>query len=150
MVRRFLLILALLLGLMRADATQIVHESLESVLQKSRAAVVVEVLSVSKPRVDGYWQNVDFQARSIRTLFGDQQLAQKLTCRYAQGLPHRRGDMAVSPLVTGSGLEFGLKKGDRVIVLIGAREGASELVDVLRVEPLSSEPAIQQHQKSAG
>jgi argonaute-like protein implicated in RNA metabolism and viral defense len=150
MTRRFLVLLALSLGLMRADATQIVHESLESVLQKSRAAVVVEVTSVSEPRVDGYWQNVDFQARSIRTLFGDRQPAQRLACRYAQGLPHRRGDMAVSPLITGSGLEFRLKKGDQVIVLIGAREGATEVVDVLRVEPLSSEPAIQKHQKSGG
>lgn len=148
MTRRFLVILVLSLGLMRAGATEPLPESLESVLQKSRAAVVVEVTSVSEPQTDGVWQNVDFEARSIRTLFGDRQPDQRMACRYGQGLLHR-GDMTVFPLFTGSGLELELKKGDRVIVLIGDREGASDLVDVLRVEPLSSEPAIQKHQAAS-
>src|SRR6185503_19597723 len=131
--------------LMEVQAMQIKYEPLESVLRKSRAAVVVDVISISMPQVEGYWQSIEFQATSTRALFGDGQPEQTLACRYSQGLPHRRGDMDVSPLVTGSGLEFRMKQGDRVIILLGGSEGESERITVLRIEPLSSAVTIQEH-----
>ncbi len=127
---------------------QIKYEPLESVVQKSRAALVVDIISVSPFQEDGYWQSIEFHATSTSKLFGDEPLGQELDCRYWQGIPHRRGDRAVFPLVTGSGLEFGLKKGDRMIVLLREPEGEDELIEVLRVEPISRARIIQEQKNS--
>jgi hypothetical protein len=119
----------------RADAMQIVHQSLEAVLGQAGAAVLVEVESVAAPVRQGFEARVDFDARPLATLFGPARGGAALALTYAQGVPHHRGQTAVSPLVSGSGMEFDLKPGDRVIVLLGAGESDMKRLTALRVEP---------------
>src|ERR1700732_3099441 len=78
----------------------------------------------------------------VEPLFGDELARQSLACSYRQGLVHRRGDMVVAPLISGSGIEFGIKSGDRVILLIEAGVDESGSCNVLRIEPLERRDAI--------
>jgi hypothetical protein len=70
----------------------------------------------------------------VRTLFGKSVGERELDCRYAQGKPHHRGELAVSPLISGSGMEFATKPGDRVILLLGAADAPGDACMVLRME----------------
>jgi len=147
MKKLWLGLLIFVAGLSAVNATQIFHESIEAVLQKTQIAMAVEVTSVSPPRKEGYWKTVDFRAVSTRVLFGDRKKGEKLRCRYSQGMPHLRGSMGVSPLVTGSGMEFNLKKGDHLILLIADGENELKTLHVLRVEPLAMAQWIKKHKK---
>jgi hypothetical protein len=137
-----------LLGSQEAAATQIVHEPLESVLRKTEAAMVVEVLAVSPAQAEGIWQSVEFRARPGRLLFGARSACAAPVYRYVQGLPHQRGTTMVSPLVTGSGLELALAPGRRVIVLLGAADPGAAHCQVLRVEPPDQARRIQKQKKA--
>jgi hypothetical protein len=132
---------AILFG--QANAMQIVHKSLDAVLSEADAALVVEVDAVSEQVKEGFWVHVDFDARPLKTLFGSVESADTLLLTYYQGMPHYRGNTPVSPLVSGSGLEFNLKKGDHVIVLLKANDLRAGRLSVLRVEPLTQLKAIQ-------
>jgi hypothetical protein len=125
-----------------ALAMQIHHQPLDSVLEKTRLALVAEIRTVSEPRRDGFWVQVDLTAAPVRVLFGSLDQARPLACTYAQGLPHRRGKTDVSPLVSGSGLEFRMKEGDRVILLVSQPASAGGACTLLRVEPLENEKRI--------
>lgn len=130
-------------------AMQIVHESLENVLLRTRAAVVADVLAASQ-RIDGpYWRELTLHARIVKTLFGEGQEQQSLSCQYSEGRPHKRGETSVSPLVSGSGAEFSLKKGDRVILLLANTGDDVKECRVLRVEALQNEEVINRHRRRA-
>ncbi|WP_313914466.1 hypothetical protein [Tahibacter sp.] len=98
-------------------AGRAVHESLDSVLARTDRAVVVRVLSVRKA-ADRFAREIEIEATPQEMLIGQLPNDATLYCRYAEGVVHRRGDATVSPLVSGSGEEFDLRRGDQVILLL--------------------------------
>jgi len=120
----------------------IIYRTLDEVLNKAEAALIVEIDSVSEPIKRGFLVHVDFDARPIKTLFGSVESGESLSLTYSEGRPYYQGRTR-SPLVSGSGLEFGLKKGDRVIVLLEAKDSRVERLPVLRVEPITQLKTIQ-------
>jgi hypothetical protein len=117
-------------------AGRAVHESLDSVLVRTDRAVVVRVLSVRKLPADRFARAIEIEATPQEMLIGQLPDDATLYCRYAEGVVHRRGDATVSPLVSGSGEEFGVRRGEQVILLLapaqpaetpaGAREVAAD------------------------
>ena len=132
----------------QVSATQIHHQSLDEVLSEADIALAVEIGSVSEPEKNGYLRHVDFDARLLKTLFGSMESGESLSLTYHQVMPHFRGNTGVSPLVSGSGLEFNLKKGDHVIVLLKANDTCEGRLSVLRVEPITQLEAIQRKRNS--
>lgn len=134
--RVFLGIPLLVLGLpARARGTQIGREPLDEVLKRTTVALVGELARVGAPVVQGIWREVTFTVKPVRTVLGTLP-ATTLVCRYAEGMPHKRGEAMVSPLVSGSGLEFRAKRGERVILLLSeAMVGKARTL--LRIEPLA-------------
>jgi len=94
-----------------------VHESLDSVLARTDRAVVVRVLSVHKA-ADRFARAIEIEATPQEMLIGYLPDDSTLFCRYAEGVVHRRGDATVSPLVSGSGEEFDVRRGEQVILLL--------------------------------
>lgn len=139
MNRRAFLGILVLLGLKsRAMASMIVHETLEKVLKRTAVALVVDVEKVGPVEQNGIWREVELKVKPVRLLFGrSDPKARAFSCRYSEGVPHKRGEVTVSPLVSGSGHELHVKKGDRVIVLLAERS-ADQPQSLLRIEPLSS------------
>jgi hypothetical protein len=111
------------------------YESLDRVLARTRVAIVAEIGRVEETRLGDIAREIAFSATPFETIFGSDVPFGPLDCRYRQGLVHRRGDLTVAPLISGSGIEFRVKPGDRVILLIGVAEGA-ESCNVLRIERL--------------
>ncbi|MEO8153127.1 MAG: hypothetical protein ABI605_08670 [Rhizobacter sp.] len=116
-------------------------ESLEQVIKGTRLAVVAGVTKVSTRCEGAAWKVLEFQAKVVRTLFGEPRLA-LLRCTYEEGQPHHRGQTTVSPRVTGSGIEFNVKAGDRMVLLIEHTPTSENDCRVLRIEPLSSEQLV--------
>lgn len=132
----------ILLGLAAGSAASPVsREPLQAVLARAQSVVVVEVAGVGERQREGYWQWLTLQARPLRTLSGPAPTVSLLHCRHAQGMPHRRGDSEVWPLLSGSGMEFDLRRGETVILLIAAAASPGDC-EILRVEPLHNEAAI--------
>lgn len=107
------------------------YEYLEAVLSRTEVAVVVKIENVGIPKVEGYYRDIEVTARPLKVLFGkiDDRVR---TYTYSEGLPHVRGTAKVSPLVSGSGQEFSLKKGAEVILMLSAD------MSLLRVESLEN------------
>jgi hypothetical protein len=82
------------------------------------------------------------QASVVATVFGKNIMTPTLHCRYMQGLPHQRGNLNVSPLVSGSGMEFSVATGDRIILMIERAPADPNDCHVLRIELLKNEPLI--------
>jgi hypothetical protein len=95
------------------------HKSLEEVLSKASTALIVRVFRVSEPVAHGLFVRREFFVDCERILLGKKK-KNRFSCAYEQGLPHRRGQMQVSPLVSGSGFEMTLKKGDRAVFLLAS------------------------------
>lgn len=115
--------------------------SLEDAIGRSRLAVVVEIAAI-KYEVSPMWRVQALQAAPLKTLFGKPVTTPLLTCRYSEGRAHLRGETRVSPLVTGSGMEFSIKPKDRVILLIADEEPGSSGCEVVRIESMTNEGAI--------
>jgi hypothetical protein len=107
------------------------HKSLEEVISGTSTILIVRVLRVDEPATHGFFLKQEFFVGCERVLLGKIR-KNWFPCVYEQGMPHRRGQMQVSPLVSGSGLETTLKKGDRAVFLF-ASDGT-----LLRAEPLES------------
>jgi len=116
-------------------------ESLEQVIKKTRLAVVANASDVSTRREGTAWKVLEFRADVVKTIFGGPAPA-VLRCIYEEGQPHRRGQTAVSPRVTGSGIEFDIQAGDRVVLLIEHAPAHENDCRALRIEPLSSEELV--------
>jgi hypothetical protein len=122
----------------RAVASTIVHETLETVLKTTTVALVADVQKVGPVEKQGIWRELELSVKPVRILFGKlDDKAKAFSCRYSEGAPHTRGGTMVSPLVSGSGYEFQLKKGNRVIVLL-SQQSADKPGKLLRIEPLSN------------
>jgi hypothetical protein len=128
-----------------SGATMVVFERLDGVLARTRSAIVAEISSAPERGDSGIWATLAFRARSVETLFGKSAGRRELDCRYTQGKAHHRGELAVSPLISGSGMEFDAKQGDRVILLIGVADAPGEACKVLRMEPLEQKERIRRH-----
>jgi hypothetical protein len=105
-------------------AGRAVHESLASVLARTDRAVVVRVLSVHKLPADRFARAIEIEATPQEMLIGQLPDDATLYCRYAEGVVHRRGDATVSPLVSGSGEEFDVRRGEQVILLLAPAQPA--------------------------
>jgi len=116
-------------------------ESLEQVIKGTRLAVVASAIDVSTRREGTAWKVLEFHAEVVRTIFGEPSLA-VLRCTYEEEQPHHRGQTAVSPRVTGSGIEFNIKAGDRMVLLIEHAPVHENDCRTLRIEPLSSEELV--------
>lgn len=122
-------------------------ESLDEVLGKTRLAVVADILSVADQRESEMWRVLTLKAEVVKTVFGGDIDATVLHCRYEEAQPHSRGTLTVSPLVPGSGNEFNVKPGERVVLLIGRAPADSAPCQVLRIEPLSNEGLVKGHRQ---
>ena len=116
-------------------------ESLEQVIKGTSLAVVATAIEVSTRREGTAWKVLQLRAEVVRPLFGEPSPA-LLRCTYEEGQPHLRGRPAVSPRVTGSGIEFDIKAGDRMVLLIEHAPTHENDCRALRIEPLSSEPLV--------
>jgi hypothetical protein len=125
-----------------AEASHIVYESLEQVIARTDSAMQVEIIDMYEQRDSAMWRTLKLKLRPLQTVFGDAKVEQasrkrNIVCLYQEGLPHRRGETMVSPLVSGSGLEFDLHAGERVVLLIEGNVTKVKTCRVLRIEPLS-------------
>ena len=128
-------------------AMPIVYEPLESVLKKTQSAIVAEVKDVGAAQEDRFHRTIEFDAILVEYIFGELPMHEELRFIYSEGRPHVREEMRVSPLMSGSGLEFQLNRGDKVIVLIGSENNISTSLNVLRVEPYKSLTALERYRR---
>ena len=133
MITKTLIFLALFSSL--AFASQIFYEPLDTVLKKTRYALLVEIQSITPVQEDRFGKTIEFTATPLKCIFGEMGTNGEVSFMYFEGKVHERGKTMVSPLVSGSGLEFKFKKGDKVILLISGNSGVSKSLNVLRIEP---------------
>lgn len=117
------------------------HESLDSVLARTDRAVVVRVLSVRTLPADRFAHAIEIEAMPQEMLIGQLPDDATLVCRYAEGTVHRRGDATVSPLVSGSGEEFDVRRSDQVILLLApalAAEPPAAARETVTADPSAS------------
>jgi predicted alpha/beta superfamily hydrolase len=136
---------ALMLCATVSYATQVMHEPLDAVLLRTHVAVLADVLDVRIGASDAPWRELVVEFRPLDTLFGARLPTRATQCSYREGVPHRRGDVQVSPLVTGSGIEFDVKGGDRLILLIGEADAELRACTVLRIESEAATDQISAH-----
>lgn len=117
-------------------------EPLEAVTAKAGAAILSEVLRVEHRRDNPQWRVLLIQVKPLEAVFGEAPTQATLLCRYEEGTAHRRGAMAVAPLVSGSGMEFDVTPASRVILLLAHQPSAPEDCRVLRIEPLAHEALV--------
>lgn len=123
-------------------ATQIFYEPLDSVVKKTQYALLVEIQSIGSVQEDKFDKKIGFKAVPLKIIIGKLRRNKELTFMYSEGKPHVRGKMMVSPRVSGSGLEFKLKRGAKVILLIARNSGLSTSLNVLRIEPEENMSAV--------
>jgi hypothetical protein len=121
---------------------------LEDAIGRARLAVVVEIAAM-KYEENPMWRVLALQAAPLKTLFGKPVTAPVLNCRYSEGRAHLRGETRISPLVTGSGMEFSIKPKDRIILLIADEDPGNSGCEVLRIESLENVGAITQRSRQA-
>jgi hypothetical protein len=126
---------------------QIQVDPLEKVLKSTEVAVIADILSVADRSNSAMWRSITFHAKVVKTIFGEDIKSPMLHCLYQQGRPHQRGTKFVSPLVTGSGIEFDIKSGDRVIFLIERAPVETKTCLVLRIETLKNESTVKELMK---
>ena len=129
---------ALLLFFACADcpASQIVHEARDAVRARAATGVVVDVRAVDVRDDGAYWRELALRIDPVRIVFGKALPIGTRRCVYREGRPHRRGEVTVSPLVSGSGAEFDVRRSDRVMLWL-AKSGADDAADrcsILRIE----------------
>lgn len=109
-----------------AHASRPVHESLASVAVRAQRIVVAEIVGVDEFD-EGGEHVIDVEAVPEQLMAGpefDDADSQSLLCRYTEQRVQRRGDAVISPLVSGSGEEFRVRRRDRVILLLAPQAGA--------------------------
>jgi len=116
---------ALLLISLPATAGRVVRESLDSVAARASRIVVAELLSV-EAQDDDTSLGVVVEAAPQQWLAGEAlDDDAPLLCEYRENRPQKRGDVVLSPLVSGSGEELQVRHGERVILLIAAPAAAT-------------------------
>ncbi len=120
------------------------HQRLSEVVAKTGAAFVAEVLS-AKHETEGFWRKAELVIKPTEGLFGLPSKRKTFRCVYSQGMPHwrqsERGRMLVSPLVSGSGIEFDIVRGDRAIFLAESFPPKGPCT-ALRVESMENKDVI--------
>jgi hypothetical protein len=153
--KSFVLGLAFFMSLSGAFAMRILvqRDSLELVLKKTASAVVVTVRAVSIREGDS--QNVvNLDVAPVRVIFGTSS-DKPFPCRYTEDIPRHVSVPADSPhakfaaseydvmWVTGSGMEFDVKAGDQVILLMAQPADADKSLKVLRIESLDQLESVE-------
>jgi hypothetical protein len=111
------------------------RESLEAVVSRTEVALVADIMEAREVQGPSpYWRVLELSAKPVSLLIGVPFAERTLHCEYSEGLAHDRGGVQVWPLVSGSGMEYGISKGDRVILLIGKLDAGSDTCSVLRIE----------------
>jgi hypothetical protein len=127
------------------------REPLEAVISRIEVALVVDILGAREvPGPTPYWRVLDLSAMPVSLLIGVPFAERTLHCEYSEGLAHERAGVSVWPLVSGSGMEYGISKGDRVILLISKLDAASNTCNVLRIEGLEKKDDIAGQRVSHG
>jgi hypothetical protein len=131
-----------------SQAMLAIRESLDKIIALSSSAIVADILDGPVARRTEVADEVEFHARPVATLFGDGLAGRDLDCRYQELLGLDHGVQVFAPLISGSGIEFNVKKGDRIILLIGAPGSPSDRCRVLRIEPLDHQDRIRRSRTS--
>ena len=124
-----------------------IHEALEKVVRRTETAFIAKIVGVRE--IDdsaAFAKTLAFEVNPVRTIFGTHVPAPSLTCLYTEGRPHVRGALAVSPLVSGSGLELQVKPGDEMIFLVAnvrtQMKAGSDACKLLRIETVQNESLV--------
>lgn len=135
-----MLLLALAAG--AASAGRPVHESLSGVLARSPQVVVAEVLGIDELDTDPGQHAIAVEARLQELLRGPAPEQDTVYCRYTEMRVQRRGDAVISPLVSGSGQEFGLRRGQRVILLLAPQDASGGTPGSIRADHADAQAAV--------
>lgn len=119
-----------------SQCMQVHFEPLDAVLARVPIALVADISTVTHASTGPYAKELTLRATLVKTLFGEPPKTSQLDCLYREGVPHWRGKVAVSPLVTGSGIEFQVAPGERVVLLLADVPNDLSTCRVLRIEPL--------------
>jgi hypothetical protein len=121
---------------------QVHFEPLDAVLTRAQVALVADISTVAHAPAGPYTRELTLRATLVKTVFGESPKTSQLDCLYREGVPHWRGQVAVSPLVTGSGIEFTVAPGERVVLLLADVPTESNACRVLRIEPPQNETLV--------
>lgn len=137
----------LLLAALSARASQIFHMDLEEALGMTEVVVLARVDQVSEIPNE-YAVVMEYGLEVVSVLSGADSTARGLAAVYAADRPRSLltedgTEVWESPLVTGSGLEMSVQRGDTVVAFLGSRlEDYPEPVRLVRMEPADSLPAV--------
>lgn len=125
------------------NASQVFHMDLEQAAGMAELVFVAEMGSSSVIPMD-YLVRVEYEMNVLQVLRGAGVNAGDLFAFHTCNLPRSRvgadgTEVWESPLVTGSGFETVVERGDTVIVLAGGlHSDPTTGIEVLRIEPLDS------------
>ncbi|CAN5203027.1 hypothetical protein BH10PSE17_BH10PSE17_08310 [soil metagenome] len=108
----------------------------------ARQAIVVDIVRATTSQRDRYHDDVVVEARSVRVIFGPPIQDAGIICTFSHGRAHHRGNMMVEPRPAGSGIEFSLSAGERVIFLVARETAQGTGCKLLRVDRLDQEAFI--------
>lgn len=140
MTRVFQLTLLCLLLVGEVFASIIIHQKLETVLERGGPVVRARVSAVAVER-DTTWMSIKVRLERVSILRGECAESFESTYSYSLLLERRMADGSLkrlSPIRAGSGIELDLREGEEYIFLL---EDSGE--EFLRAEPLESESRIQ-------
>ncbi|MBT3881384.1 MAG: hypothetical protein HON76_09955 [Candidatus Scalindua sp.] len=131
------------------------YESLESVIQKTELALIVSVITTEEV-VDGHKMVLHLDARRINSIFGSLPNKNVIKCVFIEDKPddpYMRGKdgkiigrrMPADIYTSGSGLEFRISAGDKVILFLESDETLPEgHTRLLRIEPIGRQDQIKE------
>ena len=137
----------LLLAALSAQASQIFHMDLEEALGMTEVVVLARVDQVSEIPNE-YAVVMEYGLEVVSVLSGADSTARGLAAVYAADRPRSfltedGTEVWESPLVTGSGLEMSVQRGDTVVAFLDSHlEDYPEPVNLVRMEPADSLPAV--------
>jgi len=117
--------------------------SLKDVAAGSAVGVVADILDAPQIRDDRFTHMMTLRVEVVSTVYGGTVEPGGLTCRYEEGRPHQRGNMRVWPLISGSGMEWEIKKSQRVILMLKHHPAMAPDCEVLRMEPIENQDAVE-------
>ena len=96
-----------------ALSMQLHSRPLTDVLAQTHVVVVADIQTRSEHRANSMWRSLSITAEVVRVVVGGKPKSSLMQCTYEEGAPHMRGSSAVSPLISGSGIEFDVQAGVR-------------------------------------
>jgi len=137
----------LLLAALSAQASQIFHMDLEEALGMTEVVLLVRVGQVNEIPND-YATVMEYGLEVLSVVSGADSAGAGVAAVYTSDRPRSfltedGTEVWESPLVTGSGLEMSVQRGDTVVAFLGSPLAAyPEAVTLVRMEPADSLPAV--------